>query len=198
MSLRSILGEYRNAQPEMTNSTAPSPEEKVYRRVLLIAALDGWSVIGAAGLGTLISLALLNLSGVFVGLLVAATGAMELHGRRRLLRRDAAGMRWLVRAQTCLLSVILVYCVTRLGSFDAETAMGNLTPDMEAALAESGLSKADLLPLVQATFFTTYAVAAVISLIFQGGLTLYYRSRTARVTAFLAPPPLPPTNYSVL
>ena len=182
----------------MTNSAAPSPEEKVYRRVLFIAAFDGWSVVGVAGAGTLLALLLGDLSGMLVGLLAVAAGVLELRSRRRLVRRDASGMRGLVRAQMFLLAVILVYCVSRLGSFDAETAMGNLTPDMEAVLSESGLSKADLLPLVQATFFATYTVVAVVSLIFQGGLTLYYRSRTARVTAFLAPPPVAPTHYSVL
>lgn len=181
----------------MTNSAAPSPEEKVYRRVLFIAAFDGWSVIGVAGLGTLLTLVFGNLSGVLVGLLIGGAGVMELKGRRLLLQRDAGGMRWLVRAQLFLLGVILVYCATSLGSFDAETAMGNLTPDMDAALAESGVTKADLQPLVHATFVATYAVLAVLSLIFQGGLAAYYRSRTARVTAFLTPP-VEPANYSVL
>lgn len=174
----------------MTNSTQPSPEEKVYRRVLFISAFDGWSVVGVAGLGILLTLAFGNLTGVLVTLLIGAAGAMELKGRRLLLRRDASGMRWLVRAQMFLLGVILVYCATRLGSFDAETAMGNLTPDMEAALAESGITKADLLPLVHATFVATYAVLSVITLVLQGGLMAYYRSRTARVTAFLAQPPV--------
>ena len=107
-------------------------------------------------------------------------------------------MRWLVRAQLFLLSVILVYCASRLGSFDAESAMGNLTPDMEAALTEAGLAKADILPLVQTAFVTTYALFAILTLVFQGGLILYYRSRTGRVAAHLAPPPVAPTNYSVL
>jgi hypothetical protein len=189
MSLRAILGEYRNAQPEMTNSAEPSPEEKVYRRVLFVAAFDGWSVVGVACFGTLLTLLFGDLTGILVGLLVISAGVMELHGRRRLRRRDAGGMRWLARAQLFLLAVILVYCVSRLGSFDAETAMGNLTPDMEAALNEAGLTRADIQPLVHATFVTTYAVVAVVSLIFQGGLALYYRRRTDRVTAFLAQPP---------
>jgi len=38
-------------------------------------------------------------------------------------------------------------------------------------------------------FYATYGTVAVLSLVFQGGLALYYRSRTARVTAALAAPP---------
>ena len=104
-----------------------------------------------------------------------------------------------MRAQLFLLSVILVYCASRLGSFDAETAMGNLTPDMEAALTEAGLNKADIVPLVHMTFVATYSILAIISLGFQGGLALYYRSRIGRITAALTPsPPVVTTNYSVL
>jgi hypothetical protein len=193
-----ILSENRNAQPEMTNSVEPTPEEKVYRRVLFVAGFDGWSVIVVAGLGTLLSLLFFSLTGIFVGLLLVGAGVMELHGRRLLRRRDADGMRWLVRAQLFLLSVILVYCSSRLGSFDAETAMGNLTPEMEAALGEAGLAKADILPLVHTTFVATYATVAIVSLLFQGGLALYYRKRVGRVTAFLAQPPGMAANYSVL
>ena len=173
----------------MTNSVEPTPEEKVYRRVLFVAGFDGWSVVVVAGLGLLLSLLFGSLTGIFVGLLLIGAGAMELHGRRLLRRRNAEGMRWLVRAQVFLLGVILVYCVSRLGSFDAETAMGNLTPDMQAALTEAGLTTADLMPLVHGAFLATYSVVAVVSLFFQGGLALYYRNRTARVTAFLAGAP---------
>ena len=183
----------------MTNSVEPTPEEKVYRRVLFVAGFDGWSVVIVAGLGTLLSLLFGSLTGILVGLLLIGAGVMELHGRRLLQRRNADGMRWLVRAQLFLLGVILVYCASRLGSFDAETAMGNLTPDMEAALTEAGLSKADILPLVQTAFVGTYALLAILTLVFQGGLTLYYRSRTGRVTTALTPPPpIVTTNYSVL
>jgi len=176
----------------MTNSAEPSPDEKVYRRVLFVAGFDGWSVVGIATAGTLLALLLGDLGSMLVGGLIVAAGAMELHGRRRLQRRDAGGMRWLIRAQMFLLTVILVYCVTRLGSFDAETAMGNLTPDMEAVLTEAGLSRADIAPLVRTTFIATYATVAVVSLLFQGGLALYYRSRAPRVTAALARPPAQP------
>ena len=37
-----------------------------------------------------------------------------------------------------LLGVILVYCVSRLGSFDGDTALANLTPEMEVALINDG------------------------------------------------------------
>lgn len=176
---------------------APTPPAKVLARVLLVSALDGWSIVAVAGLGTLVTLLLGDLLGVGVSLLVMVAGVIELRGRQRLLRRDPAGMKLLVRAQLWLLSVILVYCVSRLGSFDGETAMASLTPEMEVALREAGLERADVLPLVQTVFYAVYGTVAFVSVIFQGGLTLYYRSRTGAVTAALTPAP-EPMNPSVL
>ena len=119
---------------------------------------------------------------------------MELRGRRRLLRRDPAGLPQLVRAQMFLLAVILVYCASRLGSFDQDSMLANLTPDMKAMLKESGVEIADILPLVRMTFFATYGLLAVLTLVFQGGLVLFYRSKAALVTAALTPPPEPPSQ----
>lgn len=167
----------------------PTPPEQILRRVLLVSALDGWSLVAIAGLGTVLTLIFGDWLGTGIGLLVLAAGCGELRGRRRLQRRDPAGMQLLVRAQLFLLSVILVYCVSRLSSFDSDTALANLTPEMEAALHEAGLARADILPLVQIAFYATYGTVAVVSLVFQGALALYYRSRTARVTAALAAPP---------
>jgi hypothetical protein len=168
----------------------PTPEEKTYRRVLLVARLDGWSILIVAALGSLLALVLGDLVGVLVGLLVVGAGAMELRGQGMLRRRDAGGMRWLVRSQLFLLSVILAYCASRLGSFDSESAMGNLTPDMAGALQESGIEQADIVPLVRTMFFALYGGVALTTLLYQGGMALYYRSRTARITTFLAAPPV--------
>lgn len=170
----------------------PTPEGKVLKRILLISAIDGWSVLALAALGTLLALVLGDLSSVVVGLLIAAAGILELRGRQHLVRRNPGGMRLLVRAQMFLLLVILVYCVSRLGSFDEGTVLDNLTPEMEAVLKENGLERGDIIPAVQLMFYVGYGTVAFLSILFQGGLTLYYRSRTTPVTAALALPPQTP------
>jgi hypothetical protein len=178
--------------------TAPEPTkaEKTLKRVLFISAFDGWCVIVIAALGTLLTLAFGDYSGVVVGLLIAAAGGLELRGRKALKRRDPAGMTTLARSQLFLMAVILVYCTTRLGSFDSATAMGNLTPDMEALLQESGIQKADILPLVRLSFLAIYGGVALGTLIFQGGMILYYRAKTNLVIEALSTPP--PPRVSVL
>ena len=174
--------------------TAPeaTPPEKTLKRILLITAIDGWSIIVLASLGVLLTFILGDWVGSCVGLLVLAAGVMEIRGRRRLTQRDASGMQQMVRAQLFLLAVILVYCASRLGSFDADTALASLTPDMEAMLKEAGLARADILPIVRTAFIATYGLVAFLSLLFQGGLILYYRRKTRLVTEALTAPPQSP------
>lgn len=176
----------------------PLPEETL-QRVLRLARGNGLSVLIIAGLGTLLSLALGDWVGVAVGAIVAFGGWTELAGRKELLRGDADGMRRLVRAQWIVLGAILVYCVTRMASFDADTALGNLTPDMRTQLAEAGIDVATILPLVKLTFFSAYGMVTLVTLVYQGGMARHYRRRTDVVKAALAArlrPTVPPVAPS--
>ncbi len=175
----------------------PPPAPKALQRVIGLSRLNGWSVVIVSGLGTLVALALGDWLSTGLGLLVAAFGGVEVHGHRLLKKRDPAGMKWLVRSQMLVLALILAYCVSRLGSFDGESALANLTSDMEAVLLESGLNRADILPLVHQMFIALYVSVALASIIYQGGLALYYRSKTRLVTEALTIPP-EPENFSVL
>ena len=167
-----------------------SPAEISLQRVLTVSRLNGWSVIVLSALGSLLALAIGDLPSALIGLLVLAAGLLEVRGYRQLQQRNPAGLNLLVRSQLFLLAVMLVYCAGRLGSFDADTALASLTPDMEVILAEAGLDKSSLLPLVRTAFFALYSTVAAITLIYQGGLALFYRSKIKLVTeALTAPPP---------
>ena len=166
-----------------------SPAEISLQRVLTVSRLNGWSVIVISSLGSLLALALGDLLSALIGLLGLAAGLMEVRGHRQLQQRNPAGLTLLVRSQLFLLAVMLVYCAGRLGSFDADTALASLTPDMEVILAEAGLDKSSLLPLVRSAFFALYSAVAAITLIYQGGLALFYRSKIKLVTEALTAPP---------
>ncbi len=183
----------------------PTPQEKALRRVLLISRLDGWSIVVIAVLSLLLTLVLGELLGLGISLLVLVAGIMELRGRRALKRRDPDGMKLLVRAQMFLLTVILVYCARCLGSFDAGYLQEQLIPEMrqnlllfginfDEVLKEADLTVAEIVPLVHMMFLVLYGTLAFVSLLFQGGLALYYRSKTGLVTEALAAPPVPPVN----
>ncbi len=169
-------------KPKATSLTP----EKALASVRRFSRLNGWSVVIVAALGTFLTLLLGDFLGVGIGLLVVVGGMMEVHGNRRLAALDPKGMSWLVRSQFTVLAVILVYAVSRLGSFDGEMALANLTPEMRAALQELQLDPRELLPLVKLTVFLTYGTVAVVTCVYQGGLGLFYRSRIPLVNKAIA------------
>ncbi|MFI5356600.1 MAG: hypothetical protein ACHQ4G_04625 [Opitutales bacterium] len=167
--------------------------QDVLRRVLRVSAMNGWSVALFAGLCAVISLFLGQLVGAGIGVLVTIGGVMELRGRRLLQQRDIDGMRLLVRAQLLVLGVILVYAVSRLASFDGEAALGNETAEMRQLLNQSGIDQDELMGLIKTVFYAMYSAVIVATVIYQGGMALYYRRCTAAVrTAMTALPEVPP------
>ncbi len=181
----------------MVTPVKPSrPPEEVLRRVLKTSRLNGWSVAIFAGLCSLVSWALGDPVGGSIGLLVALGGMLEVRGHRLLQRRDADGMRWLVRSQLVVLGVIWTYAATRLMSFDEGLVREMVTPDMRASLNELGVTMEDILPLVRRFFYLLYGSVMAATLIYQGGLGLYYRRRTAAVELALRAPPLVPSATS--
>ena len=168
----------------------PRPPADVLRRVLKFSRLNGWSVAIFAGVCALVSLALLDPIGVAVCLLVLMGGLLEVHGSRRLRRREADGVRWLVRSQLVVLGVIWTYAVTRLASFDEGLVRDLITPELLSALRELGLTQEDILPLIRQFFYLLYGSVMAATLIYQGGLALYYHRRAAAVEAALRAPPI--------
>lgn len=168
---------------------AQTTPDEVLRRVLRLSSVNGLSVAIFAGLCALGSLVFGDLLGAGVGLLVAIGGITEVRGRNKLRQRDADGMRLLVRAQWMVLGVIWVYAASRIGSFDAMLALDNQTPEMRQMLAEAGVETAQLITLVEIFFYVFYSVVMLVTLIYQGGLALYYKHRTPMVAAALSVPP---------
>lgn len=175
-----------------------TPEERLVR-VLRISKLNGLSIAVVAGVCALGSLLFGDWMGAAVGAIVTVGGLMELSGRRQLLHGDADGMLRLVRSQMLVLGVIVVYAVSRLASFDLDSALGNLTPDMRNDLTQSGVDLAAITPMVRLMFYAMYGSVAVVTLIYQGGMALYYRRRTDVVKQALAArlrPVVPPPKLA--
>ena len=175
----------------------PLPDETL-GRVVRTAKANGLSVFIIASLGALASLAFGDLEGTAVGLVVAFGGWMELSGRQRLLRGDADGVTRLIRAQYVVMGAILVYCVTRLVSFDPDTALSGVTPEMRQELVNEGVDVAGLLRLVRIMFYALYSVVAVVTLAYQGAMARYYGRRREPVAQALGarrrPSPPPPAR----
>jgi len=178
----------------------PRPPDQVLRRVLSVSRLNGWSVALFAGACALGSLLFGDLVSFAVGALVTVGGVMEIRGHRRLRRRDPDGMTLLVRSQLVVLGVIWAYALPRLLSFDAAYLQDQVIPNLRDNLAavgmsldevlqEAGLTQKQIVPLVHLFFVVLYGSVMLVTLLYQGGMALYYRHRTAAVEAALRAPP---------
>lgn len=150
-----------------------------------------------AGACTVISLLVGSWIGVTVGVLVTSAGVIELRGRRRLMGRDVRGVGFLVAAQVIILATIVVYAAANLLRYDEAALIAQLTPRHHDLLARAGLSVADLRPMLKPFHLALYSTVIGVTVLFQGGLALFYHSRKPQLVQALCgashaePPPLP-------
>jgi hypothetical protein len=165
----------------------PLLPSEILRRVLRVARIDGLSVLIIAGFFALISASSKDVSGALVGLLVAAAGAIELHGVSLLRSHRPSGMRWLVSSQLYLVATILIYVAFRLARPDVAWVLQfiSVSPAADAfeqAAVEQGVT---LKQLILDSFREMYVAVAVLTVVYQGGMTLYYLKRRQAVTIAL-------------
>jgi hypothetical protein len=164
----------------------PLPME-ILARVTRVARFDGTSILAVSGSVALLSAAYRDVTGATVGLLVAAAGAIELHGVGLLRTNNAAGVRWLVSAQVWLMGVILAYVAYRIARPDIEgfiqfvsTAPGG--ERLEQAAAEVGKTTREY---ILEGFRAFYLAVALLTVVYQGGMTLYYLRRRGAIQVAL-------------
>jgi hypothetical protein len=179
----------RTDAPPMAVSDSAS--EKSLRRVLLVSAIDGWSLTVFAGLCTLISLLFGEWVGVYIGGIVTGAGIMELRGRARLLAGNLGGLSGLILAQVLILATVGLYAFRNLLAFDQAAIMANFTPEMREYLELTGIAVSTMESLLQPVYYGLYLTIIGVTLLFQGGLALYYFSRRAKITTALAARQLP-------
>jgi hypothetical protein len=172
----------RHISTAMSALRPPLLPAHALRRVTHIARLDGLGVLTIAGLFALASALLRDEVGTVIGLVVAGAGAIELHGVALLRHGAERGMRWLVGSQLLLLVVVLGYVVLRLWHVDITMMRPLLSDQQQKVIVESGLSVDQFLRLI---YKTTYILVGVATLLYQGGLTIYYQRRRTAVAAAL-------------
>ena len=149
---------------------------KIRRRVLLISGLNGWSIIIAAGFFAVISLLLGDGLGFLVGAAVLVSPWMELKARARLQQERAGARQWYLWSQVCLFGVIVVYSVSQLLSLYFTAGTEALPPDVRQALHQLlQLDERALNDLMGQIYLAVYVLVILASLLYQGGLFLFYR-----------------------
>jgi hypothetical protein len=157
------------------------PSERL-RRVLRVARLDGASILVIAGAFALVSASFRDVTGAVVGLLVAAAGALELHGASLLRAAEVKGMRWLVSSQLYLMAVMLTYVSFRLARPDIAALRPLVTQELADSIREANLTVDQVLLEMQRLVYLAVAAA---TLLYQGGMAVYYLRRRAAVAAAL-------------
>jgi hypothetical protein len=137
-------------------------------------------VLVVAGMLALAAASTGDYSGAAMGLLVAAAGAIELHGVGLLRAGEGRGMNWLIASQPYLFLVLLAYCAWRLAVPEVETIRAALTDQMRATIAAAGRDEEEF---VRFAYTLTYTLLAAGTLLYQGAMTIYYVRRKAAVIA---------------
>jgi hypothetical protein len=166
----------------MAQKPPPLPHE-ILSRVLNVATFDGRLLMIVAGTLAIWHAANHQLTGAIVGVLVAGTGALELHGAGLLRHGDSRGTDWLVRSQLLLLATMLIYAATQLMR-PAQEVLDELrrSPEVVALLEQASIPQ---LQYAQFVNVLAYSIVGVVTLIYQGWMALYYHRRRAIIATAL-------------
>jgi hypothetical protein len=160
----------------------PLLPDEALRRVLRTAHMDGMGILVISGAFALFEAESRDRSGMIVCLLVAAAGAIELHGGSQLRRGERGGLLWLVGSQIYLLAVLLSYVSLRLAHIDINVVRELLTDDVKKQITDSGMTVDEFAHGLYGLF---YRLVGGLSILYQGGMALYYLRRRAAVSAAL-------------
>lgn len=155
----------------------PLLPEETLNRVARLARFDGLSVLVLGALFAVSAAAARDVPFAAIGLLAAGAGAVELHGLALLRQAEPRGMNWLVASQPFLFIVILAYCVLRATHFEMPPLPDKFRELAELSAQQWRMSLEDYFRMINTI---TAVTVSVVSLVYQGLMTLYYwRRRTA-------------------
>lgn len=161
----------------------PLLPEETLARVYRVARVDGAGILFVAAFFACVAAISGDYLGAIAGLLVAGCGAMELHGTGLLRQGEERSVTWLVGSQFFLLVSILAYCAVRLLSLEIPPIPEELRPMVEMSAAQAKLTVDEYLRTV---YRLGLWLVALVSLLYQGGMMLYYLRRRDAVYRALA------------
>jgi hypothetical protein len=154
------------------------------RRTISVASFDGWTVGFFAALTLLTGMT--DLSGIFMGLGMAAVAWVELRGAARLRLLDSRATRTLALNQIALASILTLYALWRL-----HAATTGVSPYQAYKSADPQMARM-LQPVENITHLITmvlYSAMIAVAFFAQGGLALFYFTRGKHIDAYLAQTP---------
>ena len=155
------------------NDAATNP----FKGALRISFFNGWSITLFSGCIAVVSLLMLSPGGIVMGLVITAAGFMEVKGHGLMKGGKPASIRWLCGSQIFLFSVLILYCLINLFMFHPESALESLPPDALSMVLALGFDESSLRVLIAQAFYLTYIAVIIVTVVYQGGLCLYYLSK---------------------
>jgi hypothetical protein len=143
------------------------------QRKLRMARGDAIGLIAMGGLSILVGIMFRDVFNALGGLLIGACGLVELSGFRRFVARRPQAREYLVGSQLGVLALIWVYCGWQL--FGPKSAN---SPETQELMNQLGADAAEFGGLMDSMTRMVYLVLAGVSLLYQGGLALYYWRKT--------------------
>lgn len=160
--------------------------------MLALSRINGWGVAGFALLSAVVALVRNDIVAVGWCMLAATSGQMELHGGSRLRAGRPGGLGWMIAAQFWLLGTILLYAWLRWSDFEAAAFWDELPVlaqnEITRQLAAAGLGEEEREPFLAYLNAALCLALVLTSLVYQGGLALYYAARSRAVRNEIASP----------
>ncbi len=200
-----------SARPMDPDATAPLTEHQYLllrehaaarrpiRSAATTARVSGVTILAIGLFGVPFAISGLVYYGSLYGLLVVAAictvGMVELKGAARFRRADPGAATLLGCNQLAFLALIIVYCATRMILFSPDEWQSVLQSSQlssgtagDARVAQAtndllGDAEARIGPLLSLAVYGFYSLVILLSVIFQGGLAIYYFTRRRHLHA---------------
>jgi hypothetical protein len=123
--------------------------------------------------------------GILISAGICVVGIVEYKGYRRMRRGEASAARFLGRNQLAFLGLLLFYCAVQLITFTPEKARAAaLSPEAWSQLEAMPDTMKDIHKWMALATYGFYGLLAVLSILSQGGLSLYYYTRRRHLESF--------------
>jgi hypothetical protein len=163
---------------------------KAIRKAARVAAFNGWTTGFCAACSAMFLAFDRSPLAIAITLALSIIAFNEFRGRKRLLNFDPTAATMLGWNQLGLLAMIIAYCLWMLHGSSAELDSALKSHHLNSASERELLAMTgDLEGLVRTATLALYWGVIALSVVFQGGNTIYYFTRRRHVEDFIAETP---------
>jgi len=145
---------------------------------------NGITILVVAILSLILSFLDYHFTGILISLFVAFSGWMEIQGSRQVDENLPLAGKWLTGSQIWLLTVVWTYTIIQWITFNPETVLEMVSPSLIHQLNVLGITGENVLQeLLTKVVVSTYMAVLLVTLLYQGGLALFYWRKVRLLTS---------------